>query len=150
MVSEMGSGKEPVVKARDILVVDDDISNLLLFRLLLEFEGFDVATASDGIKALETLENSDFRMVITDFNMPKMSGLELAVKVREQHPKIHVVLVTGNELSDIVEAAADAGISRIFPKPVNMETLVTTIRSSLYPKSTQRDQKGSVNNEKHP
>jgi DNA-binding NtrC family response regulator len=146
----MGSGMEPVVKARDILVVDDDISNLLLFRLLLEFEGFDVATASDGIKALETLENSDFRMVITDFNMPKMSGLELAVKVREQHPKIHVVLVTANELSDIVEDAADAGISRIFSKPVNMETLVTTIRSSLYPKSTQRDQKGSVNNEKHP
>jgi DNA-binding NtrC family response regulator len=138
------------MKARDILVVDDDISNLLLFRLLLEFEGFDVATASDGIKALETLENSDFRMVITDFNMPKMSGLELAVKVREQHPKIHVVLVTANELSDIVEDAADAGISRIFSKPVNMETLVTTIRSSLYPKSTQRDQKGSVNNEKHP
>jgi DNA-binding NtrC family response regulator len=138
------------MKARDILVVDDDITNLLLFRLLLEFEGFDVATASDGIKALETLENSDFRMVITDFNMPKMSGLELAVKVREQHPKIHVVLVTANELSDIVEDAADAGISRIFSKPVNMETLVTTIRSSLYPKSTQRDQKGSVNNEKHP
>jgi DNA-binding NtrC family response regulator len=138
------------MKARDILVVDDDISNLLLFRLLLEFEGFDVATASDGIKALETLENSDFRMVITDFNMPKMSGLELAVKVREQHPKIHVVLVTANELSDIVEDAADAGISRIFSKPVNMETLVTTIRSSLYPKSTQRDQKGSVNNEKYP
>jgi CheY-like chemotaxis protein len=121
------------MKARDILVVDDDISNLLLFRLLLEFEGFDVATASDGIKALETLENSDFRMVITDFNMPKMSGLELAVRVREQHPKIHVVLVTANELSDIVEDAADAGISRIFPKPVNFETFVTTIRSSLYP-----------------
>jgi DNA-binding NarL/FixJ family response regulator len=79
-----------------------------------------------------------------------MSGLELAVKVREQHPKIDVVLVTANELSDIVEDAADAGISRIFSKPVNMETLVTTIRSSLYPKSTQRDQKGSVNNEKHP
>jgi len=120
------------MKTRDILVVDDDISNLLLFRLLLEFEGFDVATAADGIKALEMLENSDFRMVITDFNMPKMSGLELAVKVREQHPKIHVVLVTANELSDIVEDAADAGISRIFSKPVNMETLVTTIRSSLY------------------
>jgi CheY-like chemotaxis protein len=120
------------MKTRDILVVDDDISNLLLFRLLLEFEGFDVATAADGIKALEMLENSDFRMVITDFNMPKMSGLELAVKVREQHPKIHVVLVTANELSDIVEDAADAGISRIFSKPVNMETFVTTIRSSLY------------------
>jgi DNA-binding NarL/FixJ family response regulator len=59
-------------------------------------------------------------------------------------------MVTANELSDIVEDAADAGISRIFSKPVNMETLVTTIRSSLYPKSTQRDQKGSVNNEKHP
>jgi hypothetical protein len=42
------------------------------------------------------------------------------------------------------------GISRIFSKPVNLEMFVTTIRSSLYPKSTQRDQKGRVNNEKHP
>jgi CheY-like chemotaxis protein len=121
------------METKDILVVDDDISHLFLFRLLLESGGFEVATASDGIEALETLENSDFRMVITDLNMPRMNGLELAVKVREQHPKIHVVLVTANVLSDIAEAAADAGISRIFSKPVNLNTFVTTIRSSLYP-----------------
>lgn len=119
------------MRTRDILVVDDDINYLRLFSLLLESEGFDVAAASDGIEALEILGNGDFRMVITDFNMPEMNGLELSVKVRQQHPEIHVVLVTADELSGIIEAAADAGISRIFSKPLDFEAFITTIRSSL-------------------
>lgn len=118
---------------RNILVVDDDITCLLFYRLLLESKGFGVATASDGIKALEMLENHAFRLVVTDFNMPQMSGLELAVKVREQHPEIDVVMVTAEEPSALIGEASEAGISRIFSKPVNSKSFVTTIRSSLYP-----------------
>ncbi len=80
---------------------------------------------------MEILGNGDFRMVITDFNMPEMNGLELSVKVRQQHPEIHVVLVTADELSGVIEAAADAGISRIFSKPLDFEAFITTVRSSL-------------------
>ena len=123
------------MKEKDILVVDDDICHQILFKILLESGGFDVQTASDGIEALEVLENNNFRMVITDLNMPQMNGLELAAKVRDQHPTIDVVLVTANVLSDIAEAAAGSGISQIFSKPVNMKTFVTTIRSSLYPET---------------
>ena len=121
------------METRNILVVDDDLTSLLFFRLLLESKGFNVATASDGIRALEMLENGDFRMVVTDFHMPQMSGLELAVKVREYHPQIDVIMVTAEDPSNILKAAVDAGISQIFSKPVNSKTLVTTIRSSLYP-----------------
>lgn len=121
------------MKTRDILIVDDDITFRFLFKSLLESEGFDVAIASDGIKAMEKLETHDFRMVITDFNMPEMNGLELAVKIREQHQEIPVVLVTGDELSGIVEAAAGAGISRIFSKPVDCKTFMATISSALSP-----------------
>lgn len=121
------------MSTRDVLVVDDDTTSLLFFRLLLESEGFDVATVSEGGKALEMLENNDYGMVITDLNMPRMSGLELAVKVREQYPEIDVVLVTAGDPSDISGDATEAGISRIFSKPVNSKTFVTTIRSSLYP-----------------
>jgi len=121
------------MSTRDVLVVDDDTTSLLFFRLLLESEGFDVATVSEGGKALEMLENNDYGMVITDLNMPRISGLELAVKVREQYPEIDVVLVTAGDPSDISGDATEAGISRIFSKPVNSKTFVTTIRSSLCP-----------------
>lgn len=128
------------METRDILIVDDDINCRLLFRLLLESEGFDVATAPDGINALETLENRDFSMVVTDFNMPAMSGLELAVKAQEKHLGIQVVMVTGTDTPDIAEAAAAAGVSRIFPKPLNSKAFVAAIRSSLCHRSIQESQ----------
>lgn len=128
------------METRDILIVDDDINCRLLFSLLLESEGFDVATAPDGIKALETLENRDFSMVVTDFDMPAMSGLELAAKAQEQHSGIQVVMVTGTDTPDIAEAAAAAGVSRIFPKPLNSKAFVAAIRSSLCHRSIQESQ----------
>lgn len=124
------------MRTREILVVDDDIHCLNLVSLLLEIEGFDVAVTSNGIEALEMLGNGDFRVLITDYNMPEMNGLDLAIKVRERHPEIHVVMVTADIRSGIVEAAAEAGVSRIFNKPFNVETFLTTIRSCLYPKES--------------
>lgn len=126
--------KSSTMKTRDILVVDDDTISLLFFRLLLESQGFDVATAPDGTSALEAFESSDFRLMITYFNMPNMDGLELTAKVREQHPNIGVVLITGDGWPNIGGAATEAGISRTFSKPVNSKTFVTAIQTLLHPK----------------
>lgn len=112
---------------RDILVVDDDIAYLYLFSLFLKSEGFDVAAAQDGIKALGTMENCNFRIVITDFNMPEMNGLDLAIKVRERHPETRVVLVTADDLPELLKVAVDTGIIEIFSKPVDLKKLVKTV-----------------------
>jgi DNA-binding NtrC family response regulator len=119
------------MKTKDILLVDDDIDYLHLLSMLLESEGFDVSTAPGGINALETLKHDKFRMMITDFNMPEINGVELATKVKEQRSDMRIVLITGADLSKIVEAAANAGISEMFSKPIELQSFLAVIRSSL-------------------
>lgn len=116
---------------KDILVVDDDTSQRHLLSMLLESEGFDVTAASNGMRALELLRNTRFRIIITDFNMPGINGIELAVRVRREYSGTHVVLVTADTAVEFFDEAVNAGISRIFNKPINLKRLVASIRSSL-------------------
>jgi DNA-binding NtrC family response regulator len=119
------------MKTKDILLVDDDISYLHLLSMLLKSEGFTVSASSGGINALETLRHDRFKMMITDFNMPEINGVELAAKVKEQRSDMRIVLVTAGNLSEIEEAAADAGISALFNKPIEIQRFLAFIRSSL-------------------
>ena len=80
---------------------------------------------------METLKHNKFKMMITDFNMPGINGVELATKAKEIHSDMRIVLVTGGDLSEIVEAAANAGISEMFSKPVELQRFLAVIRSSL-------------------
>jgi len=116
---------------KDILLVDDCVDQLHLLSLILESQGFDVTAASNGFKALEQLKNYEYRMMITDFNMPEMNGIELATRVRKQHPGTRVVLVTADASQAIIDGDVGAGIFEIFFKPIDFRRLVATIRSSL-------------------
>lgn len=120
----------------DILVVDDDTCYQKLLSIFLTSKGVAVSTTSGGIEALEILKHSRFKMIITDCNMPGMDGLELAAKVREQHPGIPVVMVTGNKRSDVIEAAVTAGISKVFSKPIDLRMLMEAITSCMHGSQT--------------
>ena len=119
------------MKTKDILLVDDDIDYLHLLSMLLESEGLDVSTALGGLKALKKLKHNNFRMMITDFNMPEINGVELATRVKEQRSDMRIVLATGGDLSEIAVAAANAGISEMFSKPMELKGFLASIRSSL-------------------
>ena len=119
------------MKTMDILIVDDDNTHLHLLSMFLKGEGFEVAVASDGINALQLMRHINFRMMITDFCMPNMNGLELATKVKELHPGTPVGLMTGNAISDLIESAFVAGISKVFSKPLDLQGLLSFIRSLL-------------------
>ncbi len=119
------------MKTKDLLLVDDDINYLHLLGMLLQSEGFDVSTALGGINALETLKHNKFKMMITDFNMPELNGVELAAKVKGQCSDMRIVLATGENITEIVGAAANAGISELISKPIEVQRLLTVIRSSL-------------------
>jgi two-component system, response regulator YesN len=69
--------------------------------------------------------------MITDVSMPQLDGLELATKVKEQHPGTSVVLITGNAMSDFIESAVSVGISKVFPKPLDLQIFLPFIRSLL-------------------
>jgi len=70
-------------------------------------------------------------MIITDFHMQGINGIKLAMKVRRQYPDIHIVMITGDDSPDIVEAAVNAGVSHILFKPVNLTDLLEITQSSL-------------------
>src|ERR1039457_6071565 len=82
------------MKHRRILVVDDDESLRRITQLQLEEAGYAVLTASSGDAGLKAIEEEAPALVITDFKMPGLSGLEVLKKVRESHPQTTVVMIT--------------------------------------------------------
>jgi CheY-like chemotaxis protein len=78
-----------------ILLVDDNKLGLSARRSVLEELGHRIATASNGVDALEQFGNRRFDLVITDYKMPRMDGLELIVGLRKIEPDLPVILISG-------------------------------------------------------
>jgi len=116
---------------KDILLVDDCENQLHLLSVILESQGFDVTAAGSGFKALELLKDNQYRVVITDYEMPGMNGIELATRVGQQHPGTGIVLVTAYAFPGVIEKAVGAGISALFSKPIDFRRLMEILRSAL-------------------
>lgn len=78
-----------------ILLVDDNAHGLAARKNVLEELGHHIVTASTGIGALEHLTTQKFNLVVTDYRMPRMDGLELIVRLRQQAPDLPVILISG-------------------------------------------------------
>ena len=84
----------PLSHAR-ILLVDDNANGLAARRSVLEELGHRIMTATSGGDALEQFSAHKFDMVVTDYKMPRMDGLELIVRLRAQSPNLPIVLISG-------------------------------------------------------
>ena len=118
---------------RKILVVDDDSTSRRLMSHILNREGYDVATASDGVEALELMADDPAEIVITDRMMPNMDGVELLKAVRQSpmYGHIPVIIVTANsDARDQPEAEA-AGATAFLTKPVGSTELLATVQRAL-------------------
>jgi CheY-like chemotaxis protein len=108
------------IKAR-ILIVDDDETILFLFSKALERNNqYEIVTALDGVQAMQIMESSlPFAVVLTDMMMPIMSGLDLAYKARQIDPYVQVVMVTAASSVEIAIAAMrDAQVWDYLLKPL--------------------------------
>jgi CheY-like chemotaxis protein len=83
-----------------ILVVDDDLSIRETATLILESEGFEVLTAADGVEGLHSLSQCLPDLIISDLNMPRMSGFEFLAVVRQRFPHIATIAMSGGFSSD--------------------------------------------------
>lgn len=102
-----------------ILLVEDDLFFRETFSSLLLAEGYQVETASCGNDGLEMLARGQYSLVITDLVMPDISGLEILSRVRESHPTIDVIMVTGNANLESAIYALKHGARDYLVKPVN-------------------------------
>lgn len=117
-----------------ILIVDDYKTMLRIIRNLLVQIGFDnVEEASDGATALAKLHERPFGLVISDWNMEPMSGIDLLREVRADAglKSLPFIMVTAESKSDNVIVAKEAGVSNYIVKPFNAATLKQKLATVL-------------------
>jgi DNA-binding NtrC family response regulator len=117
--------------APKILVVDDDVS----FRRVLEYQlkeaGYSVACAADGKKALDLFSENPFHAVLTDLDMPELSGNELLRQIKKQSPDTPVIVITAFATIDSAVDAMKAGAFHYLTKPLNRDALLHTLKNAL-------------------
>ena len=113
-----------------LLVVEDEPTIRQLFAALLTSAGFSVAQAQDGFEALEEVRRKRPALILSDLNMPRMSGFELLSIVRRRFPSIHVIAMSGAFVGDSVPhgVAADAFYQK---SGRHISTLVQVIETIL-------------------
>ena len=87
--------KTSPVSIPHILLVDDNRDGLLVRRALLEELGYTVEVAENGEKGLALFQASNFDVVVTDYRMPKMNGVEMIARIRQIDPHARIVLLSG-------------------------------------------------------
>lgn len=117
-----------------ILVVDDFATMRKVVRNLLKQGGYEnVVEAEDGLSALRALKSSKIDFIISDWNMPNMTGIELlkAVRADDEIGKIPFLMVTAEALQENVVAAVKAGVSNYIVKPFTAEVLSEKINKIM-------------------
>ena len=108
---------------RRILVVDDEPLVCDAVKLMLDFDGHDVATAGSGKEALAKLEQGKFDLVITDYEMPGMKGDELAAAIKARDAIQPVVMITA--YAELLQSSGNplTGVDWLISKPFLLENL---------------------------
>jgi adenylate cyclase len=115
-----------------VLFIDDETNILKALQRLLRNEPCRVITASRGAEALEILDRERPQVVVSDQRMPEISGVDLLQTVRQRHPDVVRILLTGyTEMNIAVEAINRGEIFRLVTKPWNDEELKATLRQAF-------------------
>ena len=113
-----------------ILIVDDEPSIRKMLQRTLDGEGFITATASNGLEALQLLQDLAVALVVTDITMPKMDGLELTRTIKTRFDA-DVIVITGQTHAYHYEELIHLGASDFIEKPINRKELVMRIKRVL-------------------
>ena len=114
-----------------VLVADDEPDLRELFREVLVREGHKVKTVEDGARALAALGEDDFDLVVSDINMPGISGLDFLRSVHARDPDLPVILVTGQPCMESAIEALEYGAVQYLRKPVPPEALRDGVQRAL-------------------
>ncbi len=114
-----------------ILVVDDELVIREILSDFLTMEGYQVLTAEDGSVAVEVLARERVNMVISDLKMPQMGGLELLEHIRDHHPELVTLIMTGYGTVESAIEAMKRGAFDYVLKPFKVEEVVHTVRRAL-------------------
>jgi len=133
MIETLHQSDEPL-QGRKVLVVDDDIRNIFALNSVLERRGMEVISASNGMDAIQLMENTDdLALVLMDVMMPEMDGYETMRRIRE-NPRFRllpIIALTAKAMKGDREKCLEAGASDYVAKPVDTSQLLSLVRMWL-------------------
>lgn len=110
-----------------VLVVDDNAALRQHLAEALALWGCCVFTASDGVEAMKTLENERVDLLITDYDMPRMNGLDLIQWSKVRLPQLIAVLITGHTSQELTAAGRRCGAWRVLLKPLSAQHFLSLL-----------------------
>jgi len=122
-----------------ILVVDDELSMREFLSILLEREGYDVTVAASAQEAMRIMESALFDLVLSDVNMPGLSGIKLLASIKEKSPETAVLMLTAFSAADQAVEAMKLGAYDYVCKPFKNEEIKQLIRNALEKQGLRRE-----------
>lgn len=116
-----------------ILVVDDEVKMCFTLTKLFELCHYPVAVAHDGLEALDKIDSFQPNCILLDIRMPKMNGVDVLKKVRQEHPEIVVIMTTAVVSEESREECLKAGAAEYLIKPIDFKSLLETIKNRVHP-----------------
>jgi two-component system, response regulator, stage 0 sporulation protein F len=116
-----------------IILVDDDPDILRLLQLIINSlaTGYTILTCTDADVALEQAMQQPTPLIITDYNLPGMNGLQLTAALKARAPATRVVLMSGYISPDLERRARDRDVDYLVPKPFQVDPLIQIVRAAL-------------------
>ncbi len=114
-----------------ILIVDDERDLRIIFKRFLEVDGYNCQTVGTAEEALDVLDEVDFSVVITDINMPGMSGIDLLREIRRRYPEVAVLVISAVDDRKVAVKALELGAFAYMIKPVSRNELAINVINGL-------------------
>ena len=125
--------KEKNVSSLRILVVDDDQDDCLITQRVLDDQGYEVDAVNDALSALKLYGDQTHDLVILDYRMPDMDGLDFFETIKRQWSDVAVIFYTAFATIDLIDTALAAGAKRVIPKDVDRTELIGVVKEILSP-----------------
>ena len=127
-----------------ILVVDDEKLTRNNLEHVLTREGYQVATAANGLEAIDLLNDQHFDVVITDLKMDQADGMQVLETAKQRNPDTEVIIITGYATVPAAVSAMRKGSYHFLAKPLKLDEIRSTVKNALRRKLTQLDNRGPV------
>ena len=131
IISRALSNQDETTSQGSVLIIDDEAAIRESLQTLLEIEGYEVETATDGGEGLTRLAERPFDLVLLDFALPERNGIEILHDIRERDSELTVIMITAYGTVENAVNAMQAGANNFIQKPWDNEKLLADIRTAV-------------------
>ncbi len=130
-ISRTATGRDDTSSLGSVLIIDDEAAIRESLQTLLELEGYEVETASDGDEGLARLADHPYDLVLLDFAMPERNGIDILQDIRERDSELAVIMITAYGTVENAVNAMQAGATNFIQKPWDNEKLLADVRTAV-------------------